>query len=85
MEMNKKQLAELKQLLDQPQNRYCADCTGGGAAARASWASINTGVFLCMRCAGVHRGLGTHISKVTCWSLASKHSLGHSIGISVGR
>ena len=67
MEMNKKQLAELKQLLDQPQNRYCADCTGGGAAARASWASINTGVFLCMRCAGVHRGLGTHISKVAHW------------------
>lgn len=64
LEMNKKQLADLKQLLDLPHNRYCADCTGGGGAARASWASINTGVFICMQCAGAHRGLGTHISKV---------------------
>lgn len=64
MEMNRKQLAELKKLLNLAENRYCADCIGGGAAARASWASINLGVFLCMRCAGAHRGLGTHISKV---------------------
>lgn len=64
MEMNKKQLAELKRLLDLPGNRYCADCVGGRGAARASWASINTGVFLCLHCAGAHRGLGTHISKV---------------------
>ena len=65
MEMNKRQLAELKALLDLPHNKYCADCVGGGGAARASWASINTGVFICMHCAGAHRGLGTHISKVS--------------------
>ena len=64
MEQNKKQLAALRSLLDQPGNRACADCTGGGAAGRATWASINTGVFICMRCAGHHRGLGVHISKV---------------------
>lgn len=69
MEMNKKQLAELKRLLDLPQNRYCADCVGGGGAARASWASINTGVFICMQCAGAHRGLGTHVSQVRSCSL----------------
>jgi len=28
------------------------------------WASYNIGVFLCTRCAGIHRGLGAHISKV---------------------
>lgn len=52
MEDNKKQLAALKKLLEQPGNRNCADCAGGGAASRATWASINTGVFICMRCAG---------------------------------
>lgn len=25
---------------------------------------INSGVFLCIRCSGIHRGMGTHISKV---------------------
>lgn len=28
------------------------------------WASYNIGVFLCTRCAGVHRAMGAHISKV---------------------
>ena len=64
MEQNKQQLAALKKLLDLPHNKQCADCVGGGGAARASWASINTGVFICMRCAGIHRGLGVHVSKV---------------------
>lgn len=76
MEENKQQLAALKKLLDLPHNKQCADCTGGGGAARASWASINTGVFICMRCAGIHRGLGVHVSKVCsvvqCHTLALK-------------
>lgn len=29
-----------------------------------TWASTNLGVFVCMRCSGIHRSLGTHISKV---------------------
>jgi len=28
------------------------------------WASWNLGVFLCIRCAGIHRNLGVHVSKV---------------------
>lgn len=28
------------------------------------WASYNIGIFLCTRCASVHRGIGAHISKV---------------------
>lgn len=28
------------------------------------WASYNIGIFLCTRCAGVHRSMGAHISKV---------------------
>jgi stromal membrane-associated protein len=27
-------------------------------------ASYNIGIFICLQCAGLHRGLGSHISKV---------------------
>lgn len=64
MEENARYVAALKRLLDLPANRACADCAGAGAGARPTWASLSCGVFLCMRCAGVHRGLGVHVSKV---------------------
>lgn len=51
-------IAELKRLRKAPGNA-CADC----GAAENSWASVSLGCFLCVRCASVHRGLGTHISK----------------------
>ena len=38
----------------------CADCN----SENPSWASVNLGVFLCVNCAQIHRGIGTHISKV---------------------
>lgn len=50
----------LRQLLRRPENGQCADCSGGG---RSAWASINCGVFICLSCAGLHRGLGVHISQ----------------------
>ena len=39
-------------------NRICADCVYEPSV----WASVNLGVFLCIRCASIHRGIGTHIS-----------------------
>ncbi|XP_004486457.1 probable ADP-ribosylation factor GTPase-activating protein AGD13 [Cicer arietinum] len=50
----------LKDLLLQKDNRVCADCN----APDPKWASANIGVFICLKCCGVHRSLGTHISKV---------------------
>jgi len=55
----------LEDLLKLPDNRECADC--GTKAPR--WSSTNLGVFVCIRCSGIHRSLGTHISKVKSVSL----------------
>ena len=46
-------------------NRRCAECT----AKRPTWASINLGIFVCWRCSGQHRRLGTHLSKVKSTTL----------------
>ncbi|WVN88613.1 uncharacterized protein L203_103824 [Cryptococcus depauperatus CBS 7841] len=50
----------LRDLVKQPENKACADCKRNDAR----WASWNLGVFLCIRCSGIHRSMGTHISKV---------------------
>ncbi|RAL16044.1 putative GTPase activating protein for Arf [Aspergillus homomorphus CBS 101889] len=50
-----------------PGNDRCADCQ----AMNPGWASWNMGIFLCMRCAAIHRKLGTHISKVKSLSMDS--------------
>ena len=50
-----------------PGNDRCADCS----AKNPGWASWNLGIFLCMRCAALHRKLGTHISKVKSLSMDS--------------
>lgn len=42
-------------------NAYCADC---GSTDRVDWVSINLGIVICIECSGIHRSLGTHISKV---------------------
>lgn len=64
-------LAALKRLLARPHNRACADCGGsaGGSGDRPSWACLTARVFLCLRCAGLHRGLGVHVSVVRSCTL----------------
>ncbi|XP_071103702.1 centaurin-gamma-1A-like isoform X8 [Haliotis cracherodii] len=41
-------------------NNACADC----GSPNPDWASINMGALICIECSGIHRNLGTHISKV---------------------
>ncbi|KAG1311629.1 hypothetical protein G6F64_003669 [Rhizopus arrhizus] len=57
---NEKHTKILIDLLQQPYNRNCADCK----RKDPRWASWNLGIFVCIRCSGIHRSLGTHISKV---------------------
>ena len=48
-------------LLGYSESEYaCADCL----TASPEWCSINLGVLLCTACSGIHRSLGTHVSKV---------------------
>ena len=48
-------------------NTECADC----GMADPAWASINLGILVCIECSGVHRNLGSHISKVRSLDLDS--------------
>lgn len=41
-------------MLRDEDNKYCCDCD----AKSPRWASWNLGIFLCIRCAGIHRNLG---------------------------
>ncbi|XP_054456071.1 stromal membrane-associated protein 1 isoform X2 [Anoplopoma fimbria] len=58
--LNEQHQVILSQMLRETDNKYCADCEAKGPR----WASWNLGVFMCIRCAGIHRNLGVHISRV---------------------
>lgn len=47
-------------------NKVCADC---GSESKVDWVSINLGIVICIECSGIHRSLGTHISKVRSLTL----------------
>ncbi|KAI8371157.1 hypothetical protein EDC96DRAFT_501670 [Choanephora cucurbitarum] len=48
-------------------NTICADCS----AKDPDWCSLNLGILICIECSGIHRSLGTHISKVRSLTLDS--------------
>ncbi|CAB0010562.1 unnamed protein product [Nesidiocoris tenuis] len=61
-------------------NGYCADCD----APNPDWASLNLGILLCIECSGIHRNLGSHISKVRSLHL-DEWPAGHlSVMLSIG-
>lgn len=48
-------------LLGYSESEYtCADCL----SANPEWCSINLAVLICTNCSGIHRSLGSHVSKV---------------------
>ncbi|KAG5920385.1 hypothetical protein E4U42_006217 [Claviceps africana] len=60
--------ATIKSLLKLEPNKVCADCKRN---KHPRWASWNLGIFICIRCSGIHRGMGTHISRVKSVDLDS--------------
>uniref|UniRef100_A0A914WK39 Uncharacterized protein n=1 Tax=Plectus sambesii TaxID=2011161 RepID=A0A914WK39_9BILA len=52
--------AEVQALRQLPGNDRCADCD----ATNPDWASLNLGTLICIECSGIHRNLGSHISRV---------------------
>nr|XP_034995059.1 arf-GAP with GTPase, ANK repeat and PH domain-containing protein 1 isoform X2 [Zootoca vivipara] len=41
-------------------NSRCVDC----GVQNPDWASLNLGALMCIECSGIHRNLGTHVSRV---------------------
>ncbi|KAG6842060.1 hypothetical protein C0991_003586 [Blastosporella zonata] len=60
----KKILNELSKREDL-KNKVCCDCTN----LNPQWASLSFAIFLCLQCAGTHRGFGVHISFVRSVSM----------------
>ena len=69
MSKDSKDAAKVKKVLDeclkQVDNKVCSEC----GMKQPRWASTNLGIFMCIRCSGIHRNLGVHISKVKSVSL----------------
>ena len=60
---------DISDILQVEGNSECVDC----GAEKPKWASMNNGIFLCLKCAGVHRGFGMSISfirslQIDSWS-----------------
>ena len=47
-------------------NQFCADCN---SSSKVEWVSLNLGIILCIECGGIHRSLGTHVSKIRSLTL----------------
>ncbi|XP_078254052.1 arf-GAP with GTPase, ANK repeat and PH domain-containing protein 3-like isoform X1 [Rhinoraja longicauda] len=41
-------------------NSFCVDCD----TPNPDWASLNLGALICIECSGIHRNLGTHLTRV---------------------
>lgn len=64
----------------QDENKRCADCE----EKRPIWLSLNLGILICLECSGIHRSMGTHISKVRSLTLDTLHSETKAYLLAVG-
>ncbi|KAI1280360.1 Centaurin-gamma-1A [Halotydeus destructor] len=61
-------------------NSKCVDCD----ASNPNWASLNLGALICIECSGIHRNLGTHLSKVRSLELDDWSSAQTSVMMALG-
>ena len=58
---------QIELLLGHEGNNVCVECS----AEKPLWVSLNNGVFVCINCAGYHRGFGVQLSKMRSLELDS--------------
>eukprot|EP00835_Amoeboradix_gromovi_P003308 NODE_213_length_14376_cov_0.499054.p8 type:complete len:204 gc:universal NODE_213_length_14376_cov_0.499054:6895-6284(-) len=63
MEDYKVKIHELQDTDDE--NMRCCDCK----QPMPSWASLDFGIYICLTCSGIHRGMGVHVSFVRSLNL----------------
>ncbi|XP_066138052.1 centaurin-gamma-1A isoform X1 [Euwallacea fornicatus] len=63
-----------------PGNGFCVDCD----APNPDWASLNLGVLMCIECSGIHRNLGSHISRVRSLDLDEWPPGNQSVMLTIG-
>ena len=64
-----------RKILAIPGNSKCADCITSDVRKQkdveSTWGSTNLGVTFCIRCSGVHRRMGAHVTKVLSLTIDS--------------
>ena len=51
---------DIEEIINLESNKKCFDC----GLEKPKWTSLNNGIFLCLKCAGIHRNFGLNISLI---------------------
>ncbi|ENN74048.1 hypothetical protein D910_08544 [Dendroctonus ponderosae] len=78
---NPNELASIQAIKSRvPGNGFCVDCD----SPNPDWASLNLGVLMCIECSGIHRNLGSHISRVRSLDLDEWPPGNQSVMLTIG-